>query len=77
MDKLELESQHDNDNENYKNLDTMINKLNYQIGQMGNNLIEKQTELDYLKEVNEQLKKMNYYLIEQLNKKSKRILMHI
>ena len=56
-------------------LDKMINKLNDQLGQMGNNLIEKQIELDYLKEVNEQLKKMNYYLIEQL-KKPKRIPMN-
>ena len=60
-------------NENYIKLDKIINKLNYQIGQMGNNLIEKQIELDYLKEVNEQLKKMNKYLIDQLNKKPKRI----
>jgi len=47
----------------YENLDKIINKLNYQIGQMGNNLIEKQIELDYLLEVNTQIKKMNYYLI--------------
>ena len=63
-------------NENYIKLDKIINKLNYQIGQMGNNLIEKQIELDYLKEVNEQLKKMNKYLIDQLNKKPKRITMN-
>lgn len=33
-----------------QSLDEIINKLNYQLGSMGNNLIEKQIELDYLKE---------------------------
>jgi len=36
---------------------------------MGNNLIEKQIELDYLKELNEKLNKINKILIDQLNKK--------
>ena len=36
---------------------------------MGNNLIEKQIELDYLKELNEKLNQINKRLIEQLNKK--------
>jgi hypothetical protein len=35
---------------------------------MGNNLIEKQIELDYLKEINEKLNQINKKLIEQLNK---------
>jgi hypothetical protein len=76
MGEYDKEYESEDENENYKNLDKIINKLNYQIGQMGNNLIEKQIELDYLKEVNEQLKKMNNYLIEQLNKKPKRISMN-
>ena len=54
---------------NLENLDEIINKLNDQLGMMGNNLIEKQIELDYLKNVIEQLKQMNKRLIEQLNKK--------
>jgi len=57
-------------------LDEIINKLNDQVGQMGNNLIEKQIELDYLKKVIEQLKKINKYLIEQLNKKPKDMLFY-
>ena len=60
-----------NENESLENLDEIINKLNDQIGIMGNNLIEKQIELDYLKEVNEQLHKINKILIDQLNKKIK------
>ena len=59
------------DQNEINDLDKMINKLNDQLGQMGNNLIEKQTELDYLKEVNEQLKKLNKHLIDQLNNKKK------
>ena len=58
-----------------KNLDEIINKLNDQLGLMGNNLIEKQIELDYLNEVNqklnvlnEQLYKINKRLVDQLNK---------
>ena len=35
---------------------------------MGNNLIEKQFELDYLKQVNEKLNQINKRLIDQLNK---------
>jgi len=54
---------------NLENLDEIINKLNDQLGIMGNNLIEKQFELDYLKELNEKLNKINKILIEQLNKK--------
>ena len=56
-------------NSEIKDLDEIINKLNDQLGIMGNNLIEKQIELDYLKDVNEQLKKINKILIDQLNKK--------
>jgi len=52
-----------------EDLDEIINKLNDQLGIMGNNLIEKQIELDYLKELNEKLNKINKILIEQLNKK--------
>jgi len=53
----------------FEKLDEIINKLNDQLGIMGNNLIEKQIELDYLKEINEKLNKINKKLIEQLNKK--------
>ena len=52
-----------------EDLDEIINKLNDQLGMMGNNLIEKQIELDYLKELNEKLNQINKRLIEQLNKK--------
>ena len=52
-----------------EDLDEIINKLNDQLGMMGNNLIEKQIELDYLKEINEKLNQINKKLIEQLNKK--------
>jgi hypothetical protein len=54
--------------ENLENLDKIINKLNDQLGIMGNNLIEKQFELDYLKQVNEKLNQINKRLIDQLNK---------
>jgi len=63
--------------ENLENLDEIIIKLNDQIGIMGNNLIEKQIELDYLKEVNEQLQKINKILIDQLNKKSSKMPMNL
>lgn len=56
---------------NLENVDEIINKLNDQLGIMGNNLIEKQIELDYLKEVNEKLNQINKKLIDQLNKKPK------
>ena len=59
-------------NNDINHLDAIIIKLNDQVGQMGNNLIEKQIELDYLKKVNEQLEKINKHLIEQLNKKPKK-----
>ena len=52
-----------------ENLDEIINKLNDQLGIMGNNLIEKQFELDYLKQVNEKLTQINKRLIDQINKK--------
>lgn len=52
-----------------EHLDKIINKLNDQLGIMGNNLIEKQFELDYLKQVNEKLNRINKILIDQLNKK--------
>ena len=55
--------------ENIIKLDKIINKLNDELGIMGNNLIEKQIELDYLKEINEKLNQINKKLIEQLNKK--------
>ena len=54
-----------------ENLDKIINKLNDQLGIMGNNLIEKQFELDYYKQVNEKLNQINKKLIDQLNKKSR------
>jgi len=54
------------------NLDEIIIKLNDQLGQMGNNLIEKQFELDYLKKVIEQFEKINKHLIDQLNKTPKK-----
>ena len=53
-------------------LDEIIIKLNDQLGQMGNNLIEKQIELDYLKKVIEQFEKINKHLIDQLNKTPKK-----
>ena len=66
-----------NENESLENLDEIINKLNDQIGIMGNNLIEKQIELDYLKEVNEQLTRINKILIDQLNKKTSKMPMNL
>lgn len=54
--------------ENLEDLDEIINKLNDQLGIMGNNLIEKQFELDYLKQVNDHLRRINKRLIDQLNK---------
>ena len=54
--------------ESLENLDEIINKLNDQLGIMGNNLIEKQFELDYLKQVNDKLYQINKRLIDQLNK---------
>ena len=45
--------------ESLENLDEIINKLNDQLGIMGNNLIEKQFELDYLKQVNDKLYQIN------------------
>ena len=42
---------------------------------MVNNIIEKQFELDYLKEVNEKLNKINKILIDQLNKKTNKMMM--
>lgn len=59
----------ENNLENLENLDEIINKLNYQLGIMGNNLIEKQFELDYLKHVNDKLNQINKRLIDQINKK--------
>ena len=62
--------------ENIKELDEIINTLNDKLGIMGNNLIEKQIELDYLKEINQklniiinQLNRSNKNLIDQMNKK--------
>lgn len=59
----------ENNLENLENLDEIINKLNDQLGIMGNNLIEKQFELDYLKHVNDKLNQINKRLIDQINKK--------
>ena len=59
------------DLETIKNLDIMINKLNDELGIMGNNLIEKQIELDYLREINEKLNKINKKLLEQIKPKIK------
>ena len=67
----DLENQNLESFENFENLETLdkiINKLNDQLGIMGNNLIEKQIELDYLKEINEKLNQINKKLIEQINK---------
>ena len=63
--------------ESFENLDQIINKLNDQLGIMGNNLIEKQIELDYLKEVNEKLTRINKMLIDQLNKKTSKMPMNL
>ena len=63
-----------NETEYLENLDEIINKLNDQVGIMGNNLIEKQIELDYLKEINEKLNQINKNLIDQLNKKPKNMI---
>jgi hypothetical protein len=63
-----------NETEYLENLDEIINKLNDQVGIMGNNLIEKQIELDYLKEINEKLNQINKKLIDQLNKKPKNMI---
>ena len=61
-----------NNTNDLNHLDEIIIKLNDQVGQMGNNLIEKQIELDYLKKVIEQLDKINKHLIDQLNKTPKK-----
>jgi len=50
-------------------LDEIITHLNDQLGIMGNNLIEKQLELDYLKELNEKTNEYN----EQLKKNGSKI----
>ena len=57
------------DAEKIKKMDEIINRLNDQLGVMGNNLIEKQLELDYLKEVNAKLKAINTRLVDLLNQK--------
>ena len=56
--------------ENIKELDEIINTLNDKLGIMGNNLIEKQIELDYLKEVNQKLN----IIINQLNNSNKNLI---
>ena len=56
------------DDEKIKKMDEIINHLNDELGIMGNNLIEKQFELDYLKEVNNNLKQINTRLVDILNK---------
>jgi SMC interacting uncharacterized protein involved in chromosome segregation len=57
------------DEEKIKKMDEIINRLNDELGVMGNNLIEKQFELDYLKEVNAKLKAINTRLVDLLNQK--------
>ena len=57
------------DAEKIKKMDEIINRLNDELGVMGNNLIEKQLELDYLKEVNAKLKAINTRLVDLLNQK--------
>lgn len=57
------------DEEKIKKMDEIINRLNDELGVMGNNLIEKQLELDYLKEVNAKLKIINTRLVDLLNQK--------
>lgn len=57
------------DEEKIKKMDEIINRLNDELGVMGNNLIEKQLELDYLKEVNAKLKVINTRLVDLLNQK--------
>lgn len=57
------------DEEKIKKMDEIINRLNDEIGVMGNNLIEKQFELDYLKDVNNKLKAINTRLVDLLNQK--------
>ena len=60
--------------ESLENLDEIINKLNDQLGIMGNNLIQIVFELDYLKHVNEELNIINKRLIDQLNRKPKNMI---
>ena len=57
------------DEEKIKKMDEIINRLNDELGVMGNNLIEKQFELDYLKEVNAKLNAINTRLADLLNQK--------
>ena len=57
------------DEEKIKKMDEIINRLNDELGVMGNNLIEKQIELDYLKEVNFKLNSINNRLVDLLNQK--------
>jgi len=57
------------DEEKIKKMDEIINRLNDELGVMGNNLIEKQFELDYLKDVNNKLKAINTRLVDLLNQK--------
>lgn len=57
------------DEEKIKKMDEIINRLNDELGVMGNNLIEKQFELDYLKEVNAKLNAINIRLANLLNQK--------
>ena len=57
------------DDEKIKKMDEIINRLNDELGVMGNNLIEKQFELDYLNEVNAKLNAINIRLADLLNQK--------
>ena len=58
-----------NDDEKIKKMDEIINRLNDELGVMGNNLIEKQFELDYLKQENNKIKAINTRLVDLLNQK--------
>jgi hypothetical protein len=60
------EDKDDSNQQELKELDEIITKLNDQIGLMGNNLIEKQIELDYLKEENNKL----IHLLNSINSKN-------
>jgi len=57
------------DDEKIKKMDEIINRLNDELGVMGNNLIEKQFELDYLKQENNKIKAINTRLVDLLNQK--------
>jgi len=57
-------------------LDELVNKLNDQIGHMGNNLIHIVEELDYLKQEYFKLLQINKQLVNELYEKNNRIHRH-